>query len=74
LWTKIELRDAPNVHMHANQLTVSVDAVHELVDQQFPEWRGLPIKAVVSRGTVNALFLIGDEFALGSRWKLGTSG
>ena len=48
--------------MHANQLTVSVDTVRGLVDQQFPEWRGRAIKPVVSRGTVNALFLIGVGF------------
>jgi hypothetical protein len=39
--------------MHANQLTVSADTVRELVDQQFPEWHGLPIRAVASHGTAN---------------------
>ncbi len=47
--------------MHVGQLTVSVRTVRELVDEQFPEWRGLPIRDIGSRGTVNALFRIGDQ-------------
>ena len=31
------------VPMHANQLTVPVDAVRALVDEQFPAWRSLRI-------------------------------
>jgi aminoglycoside phosphotransferase (APT) family kinase protein len=49
--------------MHANQLTVSLEAVRELVDEQFPEWRSLPIRSIASQGTVNAIFRIGDQFA-----------
>lgn len=49
--------------MHADQLTVSPRMVRELVDEQFPEWRSLPIRAVTSAGTVNAIFQIGDHFA-----------
>ena len=49
--------------MHADQLAVSVDAVRELVAQQFPDWRHLPIRAVASQGTVNAIFRIGDGLA-----------
>jgi aminoglycoside phosphotransferase (APT) family kinase protein len=47
--------------MHPNQLAVAVGTVHALVDEQFPQWRGLPIRAVVSQGTVNALFRIGEN-------------
>jgi aminoglycoside phosphotransferase (APT) family kinase protein len=49
--------------MHANQLTVSVETVRALVDEQFPEWRGLPIRRIASQGTVNAIFRIGGRFA-----------
>jgi aminoglycoside phosphotransferase (APT) family kinase protein len=45
-----------------NQLSVTLEMVRELVDEQFPEWRGRPIREVASQGTVNALFRIGDEF------------
>ena len=49
--------------MHADQLTVSLGVARELVDEQFPGWRYLAIKAVASAGTVNAIFRIGDRFA-----------
>ena len=47
--------------MHPNQLPVSSATVRELVDQQFPAWRGLPVRQVASQGTVNALFRIGEQ-------------
>jgi aminoglycoside phosphotransferase (APT) family kinase protein len=49
--------------MHADQLTVPLATVRALVDEQFPEWSRLPITAVVSEGTVNAIFRIGDRLA-----------
>ena len=49
--------------MHPDQLTVSVDVVRDLVDAQFPQWRGLPIREYPSQGTVNALFRIGERLA-----------
>src|SRR5262245_25047245 len=49
--------------MHEGQLRVTTDTVHALVVQQFPEWRALPIRAVDSGGTVNAIFRIGDRLA-----------
>jgi len=49
--------------MHRGQLTVTVATVRTLVDEQFPAWRGLPIGAVASQGTVNAIFRIGDGLA-----------
>lgn len=49
--------------MHAGQLAVSAQLVRELVDQQFPEWRALPVTGIASAGTVNAIFRIGDELA-----------
>ncbi|PWU44406.1 aminoglycoside phosphotransferase [Micromonospora globispora] len=49
--------------MHANQLAVPVETVRKLVDEQFPEWRRLPIKSLPAHGTVNAVFRIGDQLA-----------
>lgn len=49
--------------MHANQLTVSPETVRMLVEQQFPEWRSLPVRSIAAQGTVNAIFRIGDRFA-----------
>jgi aminoglycoside phosphotransferase (APT) family kinase protein len=54
--------------MHAEQLTVTVNTVRGLVDRQFPGWRGLPVSAFRSQGTVNALFRLGD--ALVARFPL----
>jgi aminoglycoside phosphotransferase (APT) family kinase protein len=53
----------PRVQMHANQLDVSAETVRRLVDEQFPDWRDLPIRCVDSAGTVNAIFRIGDRLA-----------
>ena len=47
--------------MHADQLSVPVRTVRDLVAEQFPEWRDLPIKDIASPGTVNAIFRIGDR-------------
>jgi aminoglycoside phosphotransferase (APT) family kinase protein len=47
--------------MHPNQLPVALETACELVDQQFPAWRDLPIRKVASQGTDNALFRIGDK-------------
>jgi aminoglycoside phosphotransferase (APT) family kinase protein len=63
LQTKIDTRDDPGVAMHANQLSVSVETVRALVDEQFPEWRSLPVTSIASHATVNAVFRIGDQFA-----------
>jgi aminoglycoside phosphotransferase (APT) family kinase protein len=47
--------------MHPGQLVVATPMVRRLVASQFPEWSELPIEAVPSKGTVNALFRIGDR-------------
>lgn len=49
------------MEMHAGQLSLSVRQVAGLVDEEFPDWRGLPVRRVASAGTVNALFRIGDD-------------
>jgi aminoglycoside phosphotransferase (APT) family kinase protein len=49
--------------MHPNQLVVTIDVVRSLVSEQFPVWADLPVRAVVTHGTVNALYRIGDRLA-----------
>ncbi|GAA4460133.1 phosphotransferase [Phytohabitans houttuyneae] len=49
--------------MHADQLTISLETVRELVGDQFPRWRDLPVRALPSSGTVNAIFRIGERLA-----------
>ncbi|HVB69953.1 MAG TPA: aminoglycoside phosphotransferase family protein [Acidimicrobiales bacterium] len=50
--------------MHEGQSDIGVEAVERLVFRQFPAWRGLPVTAVVSHGTVNTLFRLGDNIVL----------
>jgi aminoglycoside phosphotransferase (APT) family kinase protein len=47
--------------MHDGQVDVDVDIVRRLLAEQIPGLTGLPITNVVSTGTVNALFRIGDD-------------
>ena len=60
---------AGDLHQHPGrgrqrpQLAVTLRTVRELVDAQFPQWRGLAIKPVDSAGTVKAIFRVGDQFA-----------
>lgn len=49
--------------MHAGQLTPSAGTVRALVDEQFPQWRNLPVRGVAPEGTVNAIFRIGEGLA-----------
>jgi aminoglycoside phosphotransferase (APT) family kinase protein len=63
LLLKTGMRDAAGVNMHTDQLVISPRTVRELVDGQFPGWSSLPIAAVDSPGTVNAIFRIGRQFA-----------
>jgi aminoglycoside phosphotransferase (APT) family kinase protein len=59
------------VEMHADQLAVSPEMVRELIDEQFPSWRGLPIRRVAAAGTVNAIFRVGDRLAARFRLRPG---
>ena len=47
--------------MHPGQLDVAPETVRRLVARQFPQWRDLPLRAVPTQGTVNALFRLGDD-------------
>ncbi|NUQ88861.1 MAG: aminoglycoside phosphotransferase family protein, partial [Glycomyces artemisiae] len=51
------------MQMHDDQLFVPVAAVQELIDAQFPRWRGLPVSPVASSGTVHAIFRVGEDLA-----------
>ena len=49
--------------MHEDQLEIGAAAVRRLVAGQFPQWRGLPVRALRTSGTDNAIFRIGVELA-----------
>lgn len=50
--------------MHDGQLTVTVDLVRRLVDEQLPRYRGLDLRPVAAGGTVCAVFRLGEELAV----------
>ena len=52
------------MRMHDDQVDVSADVVTELVATQFPQWVHLPVREVMSHGTVNALFRLGTDLVL----------
>jgi aminoglycoside phosphotransferase (APT) family kinase protein len=49
--------------MHEGQLAVSAGQVRALVGRQFPQWWDLPVRKVISAGTDNAIFRIGQHYA-----------
>ena len=47
--------------MHAGEVPIDAALVGRLISEQFPRWADLPISAVRSTGTVNAIYRIGDH-------------
>ncbi|MEV4118534.1 aminoglycoside phosphotransferase family protein [Micromonospora sp. NPDC049645] len=50
--------------MHATALDIDNDLVSRLVAEQFPQWSALPLVAVPSPGTNNALFRLGPRLVV----------
>jgi aminoglycoside phosphotransferase (APT) family kinase protein len=50
--------------MHADEVHTDVSLVRRLLDGQFPQWAGLPIAAVRSAGTDNAIYRLGDDMVV----------
>jgi aminoglycoside phosphotransferase (APT) family kinase protein len=50
--------------MHEGELGIDVDLVRRLLAAQMPALAGLPVRELRSRGTVNAMFRVGDELAV----------
>jgi aminoglycoside phosphotransferase (APT) family kinase protein len=49
--------------MHSDELEVTDGIVRRLVDEQFPRWSDLPLRAV-PRGTVNAVYRLGADLCV----------
>lgn len=47
--------------LHENEIPIDDDLVRRLVDDQFPDWEGLPLRRLPPLGTDNQLFRLGDE-------------
>jgi aminoglycoside phosphotransferase (APT) family kinase protein len=50
--------------MHSNEFSVDDGLARRLVDEQFPEWRTLPLRRVEPSGTEHAIFRLGDELSV----------
>ncbi len=50
--------------IHTDQIPVDHALVRRLVAEQFPQWAGLPVVAVATAGTENAIFRLGGEMAV----------
>ncbi len=50
--------------MHADELEIDEALVRRLLAEQFPVWADLPLMLVEPKGTVNAIFRLGDELAV----------
>ncbi|PFG33235.1 aminoglycoside phosphotransferase (APT) family kinase protein [Sanguibacter antarcticus] len=55
---------APAAKMHADELDIDEELVAALVAEQFPQWARLPVLRVLSSGTDNAMFRLGDELVV----------
>lgn len=50
--------------MQPDELDIDTALVERLVAGRFPEWAALPVRAVESAGTDNAMFRLGDELVV----------
>jgi aminoglycoside phosphotransferase (APT) family kinase protein len=50
--------------MHVDEFEIDVSLVHRLLAKQFPSWANLSIKRVISAGTDNALYRLGNEMVV----------
>ncbi len=50
--------------MHADELDIGEALVRALIEEQFPQWAGLPLARVEPWGTDNAIFRVGEELAV----------
>ncbi|MFJ8476252.1 aminoglycoside phosphotransferase family protein [Kitasatospora sp. NPDC094011] len=50
--------------MHADELDIDEALVRRMVAGQFPQWAGLPVEAVDSAGTSNAMYRLGADLVV----------
>lgn len=49
--------------MHDDEVRIDAPTVQRLVAEQFPQWADLPVRALSTAATVNAIFRLGDGLA-----------
>ena len=50
--------------MHVHEVDTSMELVVRLLAGQFPQWADLPVVPVLSAGTDNALYRLGDDMVV----------
>ncbi|STX46922.1 aminoglycoside phosphotransferase [Legionella hackeliae] len=50
--------------MHENEFTIDEDLVRHLLQKQCPQWKNLSLAPILSSGTDNALFRLGDDYVV----------
>lgn len=50
--------------MHEDEVDIDEHLVGRLLDAQFPEWAELPVVAIPSTGTVNAIYRLGEDLCV----------
>jgi aminoglycoside phosphotransferase (APT) family kinase protein len=50
--------------LRPEEADIDTSLVRRLVDAQFPQWAGLPLTEVVSAGTSNAMYRLGEDMAV----------
>jgi aminoglycoside phosphotransferase (APT) family kinase protein len=59
------------IRIHADQIDTDELLVRRLLADQFPHWSDLPVRAVPSSGTENAIYRLGDEMAVRMPYRPG---
>ena len=50
--------------LHDGEVDIDAALVRRLLDRQFPDYRGLPVREIQSTGTVNAIYRLGDDLCV----------
>lgn len=50
--------------MHADEVDIDINLVNRLLSKQFPQWSHLEVKQVISAGTDNALYRLGEDMVI----------
>jgi aminoglycoside phosphotransferase (APT) family kinase protein len=53
-----------HARLHEDEIPIDDSLARQLVETQFPQWRGLPVRRIHSSGTVNAIFRVGRDLAI----------
>lgn len=54
----------PKLKMHEDEIDIDAALLQKLIEQQFPQWANLSIKAVESAGTDNTIFRLGSSMCV----------